>query len=255
VGLATAFVERSASEASVLVADEVYEQHVKRDLPARDVLFFDRAMRSTVAWVRLPAVDDIWVPFRDVLEVDGVRVDDWDHRLEAALAGSSESAVTDAAAIDALGWRFQIGSLSRRTTNAMLPLAFLLTTYRDRFVFRSRGAEAVDGVPAVRVDYTEQATPTLAWAPRGSARAVRSQGSFWIAPGTGRVLKATLIWTEGLFLTSDFTITYQPVGSSGIAPAVLQERYRTLSDVAAPGMLFEMTSRYTNVRAAGSPAR
>jgi len=107
----------------------------------------------------------------------------------------------------------------------------------------------------VRVDYTEQATPTLAWAPRGSARAVRSQGSFWIAPGTGRVLKATLIWTEGLFLTSDFTITYQPVGSSGIAPAVLQERYRTLSDVAAPGMLFEMTSRYTNVRAAGSPAR
>jgi hypothetical protein len=84
---------------------------------------------------------------------------------------------------------------------------------------------------AQRIDYSEQAQPTLVRASRnGALRDVRTTGSFWIDPATARVVQVTILWDEGMFLS-------------------------TLSDVSAPGMLLETTAKYSNVRRIGSAAK
>jgi hypothetical protein len=245
------FVDTCFRDFPAMAADEQYEQHVRRELPQRDILFRDRATRSRFLLIRVPSLDDTWVPFRDVFEVDGVAVTDWDHRLEAAFAQAPEAAVKEATAINEEGARFHIGTLSRGTVSPMLPLMFLQAEYRGRFKFEPRGQEKVEGVPAQRIDYVEQAQPTLMGASRDTARDVRSQGSFWIEPATGRVLKATIVWDEGLFLKTEIAVSYQSTGLAGF-PVVMKETYSTLS---ASGLLIEATARYSDFRRIPVPGK
>jgi len=245
------FVDACLRDFPAMAADEQDEQHVKRELPQRDILFRDRVMRSHLLLIRTPSLDETWVPFRDVFEVDGVAVTDWDHRLEAAFAQAPEAAVREATAINDQGARFNIGTLSRGTLSPMLPLMFLQAEYRGRFKFEPRGQEKVEGVPAQRIDYVEQAQPTLVGANRDSARDVRSQGSFWIEPATGRVLKATIVWDEGLFLKTEIAVNYQSTGLAGF-PVVMKETYSTLS---ASGLLIEATARYSDFRRIPVPGK
>jgi VWFA-related protein len=245
------FVDHCLRDFPAMAADEQYEQHVRRELPWRDILFRDRVMRSRLLLVRTPSLDEAWVPFRDVFEVDGVAVTDWDHRLEAAFAQAPEAAVKEATAINELGLRFHIGTLSRGTISPMLPLMFLQAEYRGRFKFEPRGQEKVEGLPAQRIDYVEQAQPTLVTASRDTARDVRSQGSFWIEPATGRVLKATIVWDEGLFLKTEIAVSYQSTGLAGF-PVLVKETYSTLS---ASGLLIEATARYSDFRRIPVPGK
>lgn len=60
-----------------------------------------------------------------------------------------------------------------------------------------------------RIEYVEQAQPTLARAIRNNNWSdVRTEGTFWIDAATGRVLKATVSWDEGMFLKTELTMTY-----------------------------------------------
>ena len=248
---AGAFVDKLLREMAVLAADEVHEQHVRRELPDRDILFRDRTTQGMVVFAALQGLDESWVPYRDVLSVDGEAVRDWEHVLEGMFSKDRDAEIASktASAVDANGRRFQIGSLSRPTSNPMMPLVFLQSAYRDRMKFQAHGTDTVNGVKTVRIDFSERAEPTLATANRGNFRDVRSEGSFWIEPSTGRVVKATMLWDEQMFLRSELTFTYAPLGESGLAPVEMRERYSTLSDVKAPGLLLETVSKYSNVRA------
>jgi hypothetical protein len=88
-------------------------------------------------------------------------------------------------------------------------------------------------------------------ASRDTARDVRSQGSFWIEPATGRVLKATIVWDEGLFLKTEIAVSYQSTGLAGF-PVVMKETYSTLS---ASGLLIEATARYSDFRRIPVPGK
>ncbi|MGE5360061.1 MAG: hypothetical protein ACM3NQ_13670 [Bacteroidales bacterium] len=243
-------IEQNLRDVRVMAADERYEEHVKRELPSRDVPFSDRVLLGQLFLANAPSVDETWIAFRDVASVDGVAVTDWDHGLDAAFSGPIDAAVKTAAAIDQQGLRFHIGTLKRRTVSPMLPLLFLQARHRERFRFDPRGQDKIEGVTVQRIDYVEQAQPTLARAIRNNNWSdVRTQGTFWIDGATGRVLKATVVWDEGMFLKTELTATYAATAVAGITPVTLREVYSTLS---ATGLLIEATARYSNWRAVGS---
>ncbi len=246
-------VEQSLRDVRVMAADERYEEHVKRDLPFREVPFRDRVLLGKLFLAIAPSVDETWIAFRDVASVDGVAVTDWNHGLDAAFSGPIDAAVKTAAAIDQQGARFHIGTLQRRTVNPMLPLLFLQARHRERFRFEPHGQDKIEGVTVQRIDYVEQAQPTLARAIRNNNWSdVRTQGTFWIDAATGRVLKATVLWDEGMFLKTELAATYAATAVAPITPVSMREVYSTLSDVAAAGLLIEATARYTNWRAVGA---
>jgi hypothetical protein len=246
-------IEQSLRDVRVMAADEQYEEHVKRELPSRDVPFSDRVLLGQFFLASAPSVDETWIAFCDVASVDGVAVTDWDHGLDAAFSGPIDAAVKSAAAIDQQGVRFHIGTLQRRTVNPMLPLLFLQARHRERFRFDPHGQDKIEGVTLQRIDYVEQAQPTLARAIRNNNWSdVRTEGTYWIDAATGRVLKATVLWDEGMFLKTELTVTYAATSVAAITPATVREVYSTLSDVRAAGLLIEATAHYTHWRALGS---
>jgi hypothetical protein len=73
-------------------------------------------------------------------------------------------------------------------------LALLAPSLAERFTFRKRGDELIDGVPTWQIDYGEHQTPTIVRMLRNES--VPLEGSLWIEPSSGRVVR-TLVKTEG----------------------------------------------------------
>ena len=199
---AVVYVESFERDFAAVVAEEQLEQRASNSgLP--DTV---RRTRSDLLLIRVPGREE-WLPFRDVFEVNGRAVRDRDERLQKLFVDGPASALTDAARITNESSRYNIGTVIRTINVPTFALMLLRPANVKRFQFRKRGEEMIGDVMAWRVDFVERRTPTIVRTLRGAN--VPLEGSLWIDPASGRVVK-TLVKSVG---TPDPGAPMPPPGS------------------------------------------
>ena len=153
----------------------------------------ERTTRADLLLVRV-AGRDAWVPFRDVFQLNGRGVREHDQRLRSLFTDSPDTVLERASRIASESSRYNIGSVIRTIDVPTFALMLLRSDYKRRFTFRQHGEERFDGITVWRVDFNERARPAIVRTLRNSD--VMLEGSFWIEPDSGRVVK-TLVKTEG----------------------------------------------------------
>ena len=228
-------------ELSAVVAEEVYEQRVTRGSSAVTAAAprqpSSRRTVSDYLLVKVPG-DEGWTPFRDVFEVDGVKVRDRDNRLQQLfLEAPWNRAAENANKIWQESARYNIGAVWRTINVPTLALMFAMPTYQPRFEFTKGGEPTEAGIHAWEIDYREILTPTIIQTPTGDN--VAASGTFWVDPVSGRLLRTTL-----RVAGATITVTYRPWDDmAGLwLPVTMRETY------AYPSAQIQATATYSNYR-------
>jgi formylglycine-generating enzyme required for sulfatase activity len=181
-----------------------------------------RDLRSDFLLVKSPDTAAL-VPFRDVIQVDGVFVRDREARLAKLFLTAATDTMIQAEHIRDEGARYNLGNMRSTLGNPVLALGVLQQSYQPRFRF-SLGKEDRGMGPGVAVvDYKETQSPAMI---RGEAgRDLPAHGRLWIDSATGRVLK-TELQVEQAAVRAVITTTFQSEEKSGIAvPLEMREQY------------------------------
>jgi formylglycine-generating enzyme required for sulfatase activity len=181
-----------------------------------------RDLRSDFLLVKSPDTEAL-VPFRDVLQVDGVPVRDREARLARLFLSASGNVMEQAEKIGAEGARYNLGSMRSTLGNPVLALGVLQHSYQPRFKFTLGKEERIDGASITVIDYRETSTPAMIHGEAG--RDLMAHGRLWVDATTGRVLK-TELQVEQPAIRAMVTTTFRLEDTSGIAvPQEMRERY------------------------------
>jgi hypothetical protein len=205
---------------SNVVAEEDYKQRlVTPGMPSQRV-----RLRSDLLLLRTAGPDG-WTPFRDVFEVNDIRVRDREDRLRKLFLEQPGRAMAEARRITEESARYNIGNIHRTTNLPTLPLAFLLPAHLPAFRFERRREEAVEGSRVLRIDYQEVGRPTVIRDRNGVDRP--SSGSLWVDPATGRIVKTAVSNKSSKSkVVMEATVVYRRSATLGLwAPAEMTERY------------------------------
>ena len=231
---AARYVAECGEKMSLVVGVERYVQH------ARDANAAEPATRTLVSEFALVRVNDDWVGFRDVFEVDGAAIRDRQDRLVTLLLGGSADRLLQGRRIADESARYNLGSVRRNFNTPTLALFFLQRENQRRFRFTKDGEEIVDGNRVWRVKYRETDRPTIVRTTNGDDAPV--SGTCWIDPVGGRVVKTRLeMRTEiepaveaddrggrraPVQMTVGITVSYEPHARFGmLLPSEMRESY------------------------------
>ena len=178
-----------------------------------------RELRSDFLLVKSPNTEAL-VPFRDVIDVDGVAVRDREARLARlflnAPSASPAETIARAEQIREEGARYNLGSMRSTLGNPVLALGVLQKTYQQRFRF-TLGKEDRNAGPGVSVvDYQEVSSPAMIRGEGGHD--LMAHGRLWIDTVSGRVLR-TELQVEQPAVRAVVTTTFRLEERSGIARA------------------------------------
>lgn len=148
-----------------------------------------RELVSDYLLVRIPG-SDLWVPFRDVFEVDGKPVRERQDRVATLLIRSTGAALEQAQKILEESARYNIGEVERTMNMPLLALGFLGREQQQRFRLTLGREDTSVGAGAWIVNFQERIRPTFVRSLDG--RDLFSSGRMWIEP-TGRVVKTELV--------------------------------------------------------------
>jgi len=182
-----------------------------------------RDLRSDFLLVKSPDTEAL-VPFRDVIEVDGVAVHDREARLARLFLNATDSgAMEQAEKIREEGARYNLGNMRSTLGNPVLALGVLQRSYQHRFQFSLMKEDKSYGAAVSVVEYKEVVTPAMI---RGEAgRDLMAHGRLWIENVTGRVVK-TELRVEQPAIRAAITTTFHPEERSSIAvPLEMREQY------------------------------
>ena len=181
----SAYVEAYGEKASIVVATERYTQSVTAGEggPQRRLTVADFAI------VRAAGFGG-WIGFRDVVEADGVRLDNHADRLLTILSDVS-GRLDEAERLSNESARFNIGPISRNFNVPTAVLFFFRPESLERFKF-TRTSVAADGT--WEIAFRETAHPTIIRTPEG--RSVPSKGRLWVNAADGTVLRTQLQMKE-----------------------------------------------------------
>ena len=249
VARAAAYVADYQARLSSVVAEERYEQRLRvLTGPAAGVLGATRGSTSAerrrlllsdylLVWV--PTLD-AWMPFRDVIELNGKQVRDRDQRLARLFLERPAEAMDQATLIAEESARFNLGSVQRNVNVPTLALVFLTDRHRHRLTFQVEGEETIEGVRVARLAFEETIRPTLI---HGADDAdMVADGAFWVEPESGRVVQ-TRLQIRGVTLESEIVLTYRPDRRMELwVPGRMRESYKSESE------RFEGTATYSNFR-------
>jgi formylglycine-generating enzyme required for sulfatase activity len=237
------YLDSFVDEFENVVAEEHYVQDASTNLPSFSpvtgrgsvavqmaaselVRARHRALRSDFLLVRSPDTEAL-VPFRDVIEVDGVQVRDREARLAKLFLDASPSSVAAAMErgerIREEGARYNLGSMRSTLGNPVLALGVLQRSYQSRFRFSLAKPDREAGPDVSVVTYKETASPAMI---RGEAGMdLPSSGRFWIDTASGRVLK-TELQVQQAAIRAIVTTTFSADDRTGIAvPREMREQY------------------------------
>lgn len=231
--------ERSLSS---LVAEEQYTQWLELGGPGgrfSRTQRIRRHLKSDFLLVRSNE-DEEWVPFRDVFEVDGRQVRERENRLVDLFVDAPRDAFEQARRISNESTRYNIGPVTRTVNVPTLPLKFLDPGNITRSVFVKADEGRIDGVAVWEVEFQEVAMPTLVRTT--NRRSLIAEGTFWIDPDKGAVLRARLKLDVD-DLRSEITVDYDELDDLDVrVPAELRERYR------GDGFDLQGTASYGRIR-------
>lgn len=148
-----------------------------------------RRLLSEFLLVRPPGTV-FWLPFRDVIEVDGRSVADRSDRLVALFEESGAAVTSQAAEIAAAGAVHQLGPRRRGFRDPVVALAFLQAHHRQRFRYGIDKRTAAGSASNVMLKFFETSRPTLLQDDDG--RDVPLKGSFEIDRTNGTIRRSEL---------------------------------------------------------------
>lgn len=254
------YVGRYEAELGAMIADERYDQKVR--VPRRRDL--RRRLDSHFLFLRLPGTNE-WLGFRDVYAMNGRVVRPRDNRLAALLIDPAADVAERAKAIVGESSRYNLGRPDHTVNVPPLPLDWVTDRVRPRLVFSKSGEERVRGAHTWRIAFKEISRPTLVRTPEGEDAI--SEGSYWIEPGTGRILETELvshveIGPDARFepvaralavrtVTSTVRVSYRPDSRlSVLVPVEMREKLEV-----PPYGTAEGSAKYSNFRRFEATAR
>jgi hypothetical protein len=215
---AAVYVANFQKQLSGIVAEETYEQHIKKQASG-DILVRRRRLKSDLLLVR-PVGSGRYVEFRDVFEVDGRAVRDRQDRLTTLFLDPPPGAQSQLERVATESARFNIGRVFRTMNTPVLPLAILHADYQPQFSFTLVREPATD---TMAIAFKETDRPTLVRTPGGGDLA--SRGRFWIDPATGAVTRSEFI-VEDVQIKATVYVTYRTDADLGfMVPADMREAY------------------------------
>lgn len=230
VAKASAYVARYESELGGLVAQEDYQQ----DLPQ-----LRRRLKSDFLLVKFSA-DGPWIPFRDVIEVDGKPLGDRDKRLETLFLSADPNARDNAERITRESARYNIGRYYRTTNVPLIGLFYLQPDHVARSRFHDARTDTFDGSEVWKIQYSEQAVATVVHDGRGGN--LPAAGTIWIRQTDGAVLQ-TIVRLETPSLRSIITVRFCAAdGIPMLVPCRMEE------DLIVPREHLKSVATYSNVR-------
>jgi hypothetical protein len=215
------YVANYGEQASLIIAVEHYQQRY------RDAPLGEAASRSLIAELALVKTRDTigWVGFRDVVAVNGKPIRDrQDRLLKLFRAGTPD--VAEARRIADESARFNIGPARRNFNDPTTALFFLLPGHQARFAFTRKGTTTIDGVETTEIDFREREAPTFIRTADG--RDVASEGTVWVSPSDGIVVRTRLIVSgfAGMGSTARVEATFGRDRRLGLwLPVNMTERY------------------------------
>lgn len=235
------YVEAYERQYSGLVAEEDYLQRATGT---------SVRLRSDYLLVK-PEHSDEWVSFRDVFEADGVAVRDREDRLKRLFLEPGVRAQTQLMAIKDESARYNIGSVERNINVPLFTLRFLAPANRPRFRFKTAGRRQSGGVDVWRIEFEEQARPTIV-----TDRAdhdLPSRGWFLVDQISGAIVESGLkIDEQGV--SSEIVVTFRRDPALGMwVPTKMKETYRaarrsTVSGLPRYESFIEGTATYSKFR-------
>ena len=182
----SAYLDAYEGELSTVVAEERLTQEI---VPLRRLTETQqrRALLSDVTFMRLPG-DGPWLGYREVKRVDNLDLARSAPALVELFARPDSETARLAQKIAVASAKWNLGAV--RTIN--MPAVVLELAHRrnrDRFAYRLRGTDRIDGARVMRVDFKEHATPSLIRSPDGEVDLL-SEGALYVEPGSGRVWRA-----------------------------------------------------------------
>jgi hypothetical protein len=240
------------AELTGLIAEERYEQWIQ---PAKEGVATSRRMlTSDFGFLRLPGRPE-WLGLRDTFAVDGEPIPDRQGRLEQLLSERSSDLPALARRIVDENARYNLGIVARTINVPMLALDFLGRRNRDRFSFRKRSEDRVEGRLVWVVDLSERERPTLVKTPDGRNRPAR--GAAWIDPSDGAVLRTEVEFDDsgGNAPSTSIAVLYgREIALELLVPSEMREVYRVETERQA-GEEIHALARYTNFRRFRTSAR
>jgi hypothetical protein len=221
---AALYVANFQKQLSGIVAEETYEQHIKKQASG-DPLVSRRRLKSDLLLVR-PVGSGRYVEFRDVFEVDGRAVRDRQDRLTTLFLDPPPGAQSQPERVASESARFNIGRVFRTMNTPVLPLAFLHADYQPQFTFTLVRDPAT---AAMAIAFKETGRPTLVRTPGGLDMPAR--GRFWVDTATGAVTRSEFI-VEDMQVKATVNVTYR--GDEDLAflvPVEMREEYVAGRDV------------------------
>jgi hypothetical protein len=232
VDRASAYVESFQRNFGSVVAEERYEQRLRRTPTPTGTSVQQRGgggpQETTLVsdFLLVEVKGEGWLPFRDVFERDGRRVRDREERLAALFLKGGRDTLEQARTIMDEGARYNIGNINRNINTPTLALAFLTPQHRHRFEFKLGRRD--DSDPGVEVEFRETARPTFVATTGG--RDLPVSGRFWIDEADGTILRSQLDAVD-TGVEAHITVTYQKDDALGLfVPARMEERYRRPRD-------------------------
>lgn len=209
-----------------LVAEEEYTQQLSYRTPSPQMVVprQTRRLKSDFMLVKFSA-EEAWIPFRDVVEVDGKPVRDRDARLERLFLTANAEARRNAGVITAEAARYNLGRFSRTINVPVLALEYLRPANAARCRFDAPRRERVDGEDAWKIDFKEQDSgPTVIRDSRNGGN-VPASGTFWIRASDAAVLR-TLVKLGNRLINSNIEVRYCASPSVPVlVPCRMSEKY------------------------------
>jgi hypothetical protein len=168
---------------------------------------------------------EVWLPFRDVFEVDHIPIRDREQRLaKLFLNGKPDADIQERAkAISDESARYNLGAVQRTINNPIFALIFLQPDVREHFRFTMGKADRRMGENVRVVEYVEDMRPTIIMGLPGQE--MPAFGRFWIDAETGRVVKAE-VRVEQRGIKANLTTEFRPDERLGIdVPSEMREDY------------------------------
>jgi len=239
VAKASAYVAQYEAALGGLVAEEDYTQQ--------------RSLRSTFASPRQTGrlksdfmlvkftQDEPWIPFRDVISVDGKPVGDREARLEQLFLKPGAEARQNAKQITDEGARYNLGAMVRNVNVPVLGLEYLRAENAAHCRFGNPHRETVDGEAAWKIDYREADGHTVIHDARNGGN-VPASGTVWIRESDGAVMR-TILRSATRVSDLEIDVRYCRVPSVAVlVPCRMAEHY------SLPRELVTGTATYSNIR-------
>jgi hypothetical protein len=233
-----------------LVATEEYVQERRIEAKAR------RVLRSEFLLVQHPTEKRNWLAYRDVLEVDGKKLENHQERLQQLFVTPTIENWRLVGEIASASQQYHLDGANVSVTNPFVVVALIDRYYRPRLQFKL-GKEDKDVGPnvwtmtfhepeakeMVTVDGTQTLRNVEPLLQKDLAR-----GTLWIDAGTGRILKTQLRMGDGLGAPTSAT-TFRYDDKLGVAVPV--EMKTTWTDGTGSRSAVNGTAKYTSFRQFG----